>query len=627
MDVLNMPTLNWMGKDKVVNHHRDVPFRVLERVPEKGVLDSHGSDCGNMVIHGDNLEALKALLPEYEGRVDCIYIDPPYNTGNEGWVYNDNMNDERIKKWIGEVVGKEGDDLSRHEKWLCMMYPRLRLLHKLLKTQGALFVSIDENEICYLRLMLDDIFGSSNFIEQITLLCNPKGRSQDKYFATCHEYIVVYSKGQREPGSFSVTKNDESISKEYKMRDEHGWYRPIELRNTHREFNKETRPNLFYPIYLSADGTTASLICDEEHPNEVLPIWPDGFEGCWTWGKPKSLRLIEELIGKKQETGWKVYRKDYAHKEDGNARKKLFSIWNNPNFYTEKGQASFGEIFPGANKNDFPQPKAVDLVKEVIRCAMPKDGIILDSFAGSGTTAQAVLAANEEDGGSRRFILVEREAYADGTTAERIRRVIAGYLANRAHRTRLYERKLTFASLKSAEKYIKEALDAKEEALGIYRKVDGPKLDNNKIIVDGITLKDELIHPVDSGFSYYELGQTLFEIDDAQIQGLPYSAPPSLNTNVSIDAIRRYVWYSETRAPFIDRSGECPWLLGEHAQAVYYLVYSPGDETVLDYGLLAELPVKGSPTVIYASRCALSKERLETMGIVFKQIPSQIARM
>lgn len=137
-----MPTLNWMGKDKVINHHRDVPYRILERVPEKGVLDSHGSDCGNMVIHGDNLEALKALLPEYEGKVDCIYIDPPYNTGNEGWVYNDNVNDPRIKKWIGEVVGKEGEDFSRHDKWLCMMYPRLRLLDKLLKEDGTIALAL-----------------------------------------------------------------------------------------------------------------------------------------------------------------------------------------------------------------------------------------------------------------------------------------------------------------------------------------------------------------------------------------------------------------------------------------------------------------------------------------------------
>ena len=153
-----MPTLNWMGKEKVVNHHRDVPYRILERIPEKGVLDSRGSDCGNMIIHGDNLEALKSLLPEYEGKVDCIYIDPPYNTGNEGWVYNDNVNDPRIKKWLGQVVGKEGEDFSRHDKWLCMMYPRLQLLRKLLAPTGAIFISIDDVEaVSYTHLTLTTI--------------------------------------------------------------------------------------------------------------------------------------------------------------------------------------------------------------------------------------------------------------------------------------------------------------------------------------------------------------------------------------------------------------------------------------------------------------------------------------
>ncbi len=164
-----MPTLNWAGKDKVINHHLDVPMRVLERVygfDESG-RHEEAAGSGNLIIHGDNLAALKALLPRYEGRVDCIYIDPPYNTGNEGWVYNDNVNDPQIKKWLGEVVGKEGEDFSRHDKWLCMMYPRLRLLHKLLSPNGVIFISIDDNEQARLRLVLDEIFGSENFIGTI----------------------------------------------------------------------------------------------------------------------------------------------------------------------------------------------------------------------------------------------------------------------------------------------------------------------------------------------------------------------------------------------------------------------------------------------------------------------------
>ena len=165
-----MPTLEWIGKDKVINHHQEVPFRVLERQYSYDEAGQHAEDNGseNMIIRGDNLEALKALLPRYEGRVKCIYIDPPYNTGNEGWVYNDNVNDPRIKKWLGEVVGKEGEDLTRHDKWLCMMYPRLKLLQKLLAEEGAIFISIDDIEYANLKLICDEIFGGNCFVSNIS---------------------------------------------------------------------------------------------------------------------------------------------------------------------------------------------------------------------------------------------------------------------------------------------------------------------------------------------------------------------------------------------------------------------------------------------------------------------------
>ena len=153
-----MPTLNWIGKDKVVNHHQDAPFRVLDHKYD------FGAPSENMIIKGDNLDALKALLPQYEGRVKCIYIDPPYNTGEEARIYNDNVNDPKIKKWLGEVVGKENEDLSRHDKWLCMMYPRLRLLQRLLSNEGSIFISIDDNEVANLRLICDEILGSKNFV-------------------------------------------------------------------------------------------------------------------------------------------------------------------------------------------------------------------------------------------------------------------------------------------------------------------------------------------------------------------------------------------------------------------------------------------------------------------------------
>lgn len=202
----------------------------------------------------------------------------------------------------------------------------------------------------------------------------------------------------------------------------------MELRNTHREFNRETRPNLFYPIYINPKTKETSLEKNDGFEVECYPLWNDGFEGCWTWGKDLAEKDNNLLVGKKQKSGWKVYRKSYAQLKGGpKAEKKLFTILNDSSFYTEKGQSSFGNIFPGLNKNDFPQPKSVDYVKELINTITTKDSIVLDSFAGSGTTAQAVLNLNYEDGGNRKFILIEMEDYANDITSERIKRVSKGY--------------------------------------------------------------------------------------------------------------------------------------------------------------------------------------------------------
>lgn len=425
-----MPTLNWIGKEKIINHHLDVPYRVLNHeygFTEKGKQKVE-TDSGNKIIHGDNLEALKSLLPEYEGKITCIYIDPPYNTGNEGWVYNDNVSHPKLQKWLGEIVGKESDDLTRHDKWLCMMYPRLQLLHRLLADDGAIFISLDEHETYTLKTIMNEIFGENNFVAQITVLCNPKGRSQDKYFSTNHEYITVFSKKKKEKDSFSITKEESLIEKEYKLKDEAGRYRLLELRNTHREFNRQNRPNLFYPLYVNSKSGYVSLEKNENFSIEVTPLWPDNFEGCWTWGRELAFASSHLLIAKKTLNRWKIYRKSYSSSESGeNVKRKLFTIWSDSRFYTEKGQSAFGKIFPGYNKNDFPQPKAVDLITEILKTCKGQNAIILDSFAGSGTTAHAVLNLNKQDGGNRKFILIELENYAETITAERVKRVIKGY--------------------------------------------------------------------------------------------------------------------------------------------------------------------------------------------------------
>lgn len=214
-----MPTLEWIGKDKVVNHHQEVPYRVLERQYSYDEAGQHAEDNGseNMIIHGDNLEALKALLPRYEGKVKCIYIDPPYNTGNEKWVYNDNVNDPKIKKWLGEVVGKEGEDLSRHDKWLCMMYPRLKLLQRLLAEDGVIFISIDDNELYNLKSICDEIFGLSCFVSNISWQRTYSMRNDAKGIPAEVEHILVY--GKRADWQPQKLERTESMDSKYKNPD------------------------------------------------------------------------------------------------------------------------------------------------------------------------------------------------------------------------------------------------------------------------------------------------------------------------------------------------------------------------------------------------------------------------
>ncbi len=211
-----MPTLNWIGKEKVVNHHLDVPYLTLDRQYSYDENGRHENDNGseNMIIHGDNLTALKSLLPRYEGRIKCIYIDPPYNTGNEKWVYNDNVNSPVIKRWIGEVVGAEGEDLSRHDKWLCMMYPRLKLLHKLLADDGAIFISIDDNEQANLKLICDEIFGKQNFVANIIWKKKTNGNNMGNIPAV-HDFVIVYCKNMSTLSPFSIPLSEEYLKNKW----------------------------------------------------------------------------------------------------------------------------------------------------------------------------------------------------------------------------------------------------------------------------------------------------------------------------------------------------------------------------------------------------------------------------
>ena len=425
-----MPTLEWIGKSKVINHHQDVPFRVLERKYSFDENGQHNEDNGseNMIIRGDNLEALKALLPRYEGRVKCIYIDPPYNTGNEGWVYNDNVNDPKIKKWLGAVVGKEGEDLTRHDKWLCMMYPRLKLLQKMLADDGVIFVSLDFHEQPVMRLIMDEIFGASNYVSEIACVNKPSGRSDDKYIATAHESIIVYRKSPLLTlGGFEP---EEKITKRYNKRDTDGrLYREEDLRKRGTHDERTDRPNLFYPFFFNQE--TGELVVgnnDEETPDGFIRIEPmksKDVQGTWRWGQDTAIAqktyIHPRYMPNKQQ--WSLFEWEYL---DERGAAKPTTLWDFKDVNSERGTEVFIKYL-GFKKEDFPNPKPVGTIQRILQIATAGDDIILDSFAGSGTTAHAVLNMNKADGGHRKFILVEMMDYADRITAERVKRVIRGH--------------------------------------------------------------------------------------------------------------------------------------------------------------------------------------------------------
>ena len=274
-----MPILNWIGKDAVVNHDKDVPFRLLKKTKSKSVGDSE-----NLIIEGDNLEALKALLPHYQNKIKCIYIDPPYNTGNEGWVYNDNVNSPKIKKWLGKVVGGEDEDLTRNDKWLCMMYPRLKLLRELLNNEGIIFVSIDDNEVGNLRSIMDEIFDKKNFVAQLTTVMNLKGNNDEFGFAGTHEYVLVYAKDLKNSkiGEFKI----EGDELDDWQKDNWGFYKKgANLKSTGINAPREKRPNLFFPIYVSEDNIV-HVSRQTKNDVEIFPI-TDGMEMSWRWKKSK----------------------------------------------------------------------------------------------------------------------------------------------------------------------------------------------------------------------------------------------------------------------------------------------------------------------------------------------------
>ena len=584
-----MLTLEWIGKNKVVNHHQEVPFRVLERqysFDEQGQhTENNGSE--NMIIHGDNLEALKALLPQYEGKVKCIYIDPPYNTGNEGWCYNDNVSDPRIQKWLGEVVGKEGEDLTRHDKWLCMMYPRLMLLQKLLADDGVIFISIDGNELYNLKAICDEIFGASCYVSDIAWQRTYSTRNDSKGIVNEVEHLLVYSKV---PGwNPNKLPRTEEMNARYSNPDNDvcAWKSTDAFApgaSTHQGMVYAIQNPFTGALIYPSNGRHWSL--GQDQMLDIMSQWGEyelqdiadtsqrasicGVDVEQVKADVKAIMLTTTLEQSLQKAT-KVYNRGcwptfyFGQGGKGGIRRKTYldnvggriptNFWPfSETGHTDEAKKEMLAIFDG--KATFDTPKPHRLIEFVLKVAGTQDALILDSFAGSGTTAHAVLNMNKADGGHRKFILVEMGDYADTITAERVKRVIHGY-------------------------------------------------GEGKNAVEG----------TGGNFSYYELGEPLL---------LPSG---NLNEKVGTEKIRDYIWYTETKKPLPDHKNSNPYFLGENNSTAYYFFYEPQKVCVLNYDFVATIPEKAEGYIIYADRCTLSEQELQQLGITFKKIPRDIVRV
>lgn len=591
-----MPELHFKGKEFVYNHHLTVPYRPLE--PQAGKSIGELSLNGNLIIQGDNLHALKALLPLYAGKVDCVFIDPPYNTGNENWSYNDNVNSPMMREWLStNPVNKE--DMLRHDKWLALMYPRFKLLHELISDTGSFWMTLDDNEIHRARMLMDEIFGEDAFVASVVWQAR-YSVSNDASVSNSHNYILVYSKA---PEIWKAIRNeivrDEKQAKQYSNpdNDPEGPWRAIPWDAP------EVRENLSYPI------TT---------PKGSLRHPPKGRH--WSREEDQWLEIVKQglaYFGKNEDgaPSYKRYLKDaetivpttwWSHENSGHtdeASKELTAFGLDVNFAT---------------------PKPVRLLERIFQIATQPDSLILDSFAGSGTTAHAVLAANKKDGGERRFILVECEDYADKLTAERVRRVINGYEFTGNQKEELLRENITFTSLKNADKLLHK--------IEGFENLEKHRFDTiSKTVKDGVLVVSgerkikERTEGLGGSFTYCTLGEPL-DLDKMLTgEQLP-----------TYEALGTWAFHTATGEAFNPETmDKAHWYLGESAGYFVWLVYAPdlnflkSREAALTLNL-AETIAKaktGKRHLVFAPAKFVPNKTLLPMGVEYAPLPFALYRV
>ena len=568
-----MPSLDWIGKKAVVNHHNHVPFHLLRR---NNKLSAGDPESKNLLVQGDNLTALKALLPYYVGQVKCIYIDPPYNTGVDerdesgkrtGWIYNDNVSSPEIKDWLFKVVGPEAEDLSRHDKWLCMMYPRLALLHQFLKEDGVIFASIDEIEYANLKLLFDEIFGITNRVG--TIIWDNATDNNPTNIAMEHEYVLCYAKNKSKLAP--VWKSQNLFTKDMLLETGEDFIKRFpeqkERQAAYTKWFREHKSQLwpFEDYKFIDDGGVYTGMRSVHNPGKEgyrYDVLHDKTgkpckEPMMGYRFPPDTmnRLIQEkriLFGEDETklVELKVYAKDY--------KAKLSSL------FTLDGRVGTNEIKDILHHDrrpfDFPKPTA--LIEEILSFTTSGNDLILDSFAGSGTTGHAVLKLNKGDGQNRRFILTEmKEQIAQDITSERLKRVCEGYL---------------------------NAKELQVKGLG-------------------------------GGFQFCDLGDPLFD------------AEGFINKSVSFKDLAHHIFFIATGEPLPEGCDFKTPLLGLSGGTAIYLLYNGilGDESeengnVLTREVLAGLPKHDGPKIVYGNGCLIGTTRLNRENIIFRQIPYEV---
>lgn len=573
-----MPTLNWIGKDAVVNHHLHVPFHLLRDVPD---LSCGKPGDGNLIVQGDNLVALKALLPYYGGQVKCIYIDPPYNTGNEGWVYNDNVSSPIIQEWLGKVVGKEDETLDRHDRWLCMMYPRLALLRQFLRDDGVLMVSIGRDEVTNLRHICDEIFGAHNLIE--ILVWNTHGHTENQEEITgVHEYVLLYARNKTKARIRDVV--DPSVPAESKIR------RNFAENSITKNGPKNPPSIVKLPVGFPCEAQVLDLPAFEkfdefrraaEARNGISRELTRKFDVAYPMRQDPMVVRDGKLASPCHVfTGWSSLDKLKAFIEndcnpidDDGTSLRFYMSRNGVIYYRREGRISHyvQSVLTNLGTTEtnrymleqmglhFDYPKPVELISYLVSLYTNPGELVLDSFAGSGTTGHAVFNLGER----RRFILIEMEPRVSrAVVAPRLKNVAEGYQ----------------------------------------------------------TLSKERIVGRSGSLRYCELGEPLFD-DIGKIRD-----------TVSFSDLARHVYFTEAGEPLPrERVTKSPFL-GDCRGLGIYLLYNGilGDKSVnggnvLTRQVLSQLPKFNGQKVIYCAGNLLGRERLRADGIVVKQTPYEVS--